>query len=54
MSSESKESGVDRQIDDNLRRVFQELSDEELPDRLKRLMDELKKQGGTDASDKAS
>ncbi|WP_380058013.1 NepR family anti-sigma factor [Falsihalocynthiibacter sp. SS001] len=35
---------MQRQIDENLKRVFQQTADEELPDRFKELLDKLKEQ----------
>ncbi|MFV2053511.1 NepR family anti-sigma factor [Aliiroseovarius sp. YM-037] len=44
-SKKNKEKDkIDQQIDENLRRVFQQKVDEELPDRFKDLIDQLKKQ----------
>ncbi|WOI56006.1 NepR family anti-sigma factor [Palleronia sp. LCG004] len=42
MTSEKKTSNVKRQIDENLRRVYQQDSSREIPDRFKKLLDDLK------------
>lgn len=50
MAHDSENQHVLRQIDENLKRVYQEKLEEELPDRFKSLIDQLKKQGGGDNS----
>lgn len=37
-------SAIDRQIDDNLRRIYQQALDEEIPDTLRQLLDRLREQ----------
>jgi len=44
MAKNSKTTKLERQIDENLRRVYSDLSDEPLPDRFVKLLDELRKQ----------
>jgi hypothetical protein len=44
MAHDSENEHVLRQIDENLKRVYQQKLDEELPDRFKSLLDQLKKQ----------
>lgn len=44
MAKNSKTTKLERQIDDNLRRVYSDLSEEPLPDRFVKLLDELRKQ----------
>ncbi|MGR3455790.1 NepR family anti-sigma factor [Pseudooceanicola sp.] len=49
MAHDSENDNVRRQIDENLRRVYQEKVEEELPDRFKLLLEQLKqkeKNGG--------
>ncbi len=48
MTSEKKTSSVMRQIDENLRRVYQQDSSEEVPDRFKKLLDQLKSKDNGD------
>ena len=49
MAHDSENEHVSRQIDENLKRVYQEKLEEDLPDRFKLLLEQLKKQetGGT-------
>lgn len=42
MSGNEKHTGADRLIDQNLKRVFQEALDEDLPDRFVDLLEKLK------------
>lgn len=42
MAHDSENDNVRRQIDENLRRVYQEKVEEELPDRFKQLLEQLK------------
>jgi len=42
MAHDSENDNVRRQIDENLRRVYQEKVEEELPDRFKLLLEQLK------------
>ncbi|TNF22639.1 MAG: RNA polymerase subunit sigma-70 [Rhodobacteraceae bacterium] len=44
MAKNSKTTKLERQIDENLRRVYSDLSEEPLPDRFVQLLDELRKQ----------
>ncbi len=44
MSTDRKTSHVMRQIDENLRRVYMDEQETEIPDRFKILLEELKKQ----------
>lgn len=41
MSSSKKDQSIDSQIDENLRRIFEEDVEQDLPDRLQRLVDML-------------
>ncbi|MGB8623688.1 MAG: NepR family anti-sigma factor [Paracoccaceae bacterium] len=41
-----EKSRLNRQIDENLRRVYQSNLEEEIPDRFKELLERLKKQDG--------
>lgn len=44
MANTEPNSGTRKQIDDNLRRVFQEKVEEEIPDRFKDLLAQLQEQ----------
>jgi hypothetical protein len=44
MSKDKKTSSVMRQIDENLRRVYMEQEENEIPDRFKNLLSKLKAQ----------
>ena len=44
MDNEKKSAVVMRQIDENLRRVYQEAASEEIPDRFQQLLERLKEQ----------
>ncbi len=44
MTTDKEPSTVNRQIDENLKRVYQEMVNEDLPDRLKDLLEKLKNQ----------
>ncbi len=44
MAHDSENDNVRRQIDENLRRVYQEKVEEQLPDRFKDLLEKLKAQ----------
>ena len=44
MAHDSENEHVLRQIDENLKRVYQQKLEEDLPDRFKLLLDQLKKQ----------
>jgi hypothetical protein len=46
MAQDSENQHVLRQIDENLKRVYQQKLEEELPDRFKSLIEQLKNQGG--------
>lgn len=45
MSKDNKTSNVMRQIDENLRRVYSENDEQDIPDRFKDLLAKLKNQG---------
>lgn len=47
MSKDKKTSNVMRQIDENLRRVYFENQEEDVPDRFKDLLAKLKDQDGS-------
>ena len=49
MGRDSKSSSVDRQIDENLRKVYQKTIDEQLPDRFTELLKQLKDQDANNA-----
>lgn len=42
MASKKDSSGIKTQIDENLKRVYQEALDEEVPDRFKQLLEQLR------------
>lgn len=42
VSREKPKSRVDQQIDENLRRVFEDVAKEDVPDRFKQLLKQLK------------
>ena len=44
MANNSKTTKLDRQIDENLRRVYSDLSEEPLPDRFPQLLEKLRQQ----------
>jgi hypothetical protein len=44
MSSEKPKSGLERQIEENLRKVYQKTVDEDVPDRFAELLKQLKEQ----------
>ncbi|MDF0600845.1 NepR family anti-sigma factor [Psychromarinibacter sp. C21-152] len=44
MDGERDQSHLEQQIDDNLRKVFQRTMDEQVPDRLTSLLQQLKEQ----------
>ena len=46
MPSDSKKSSVDRQIDENLKRVYDDAMKDELPDRFMDLIAQLKAKEG--------
>lgn len=52
-SNNSNENGPS-QIDESLKRVFQETLDEDIPDRFKSLLDQLKQQDGKQEPAKGS
>lgn len=45
MTEEPAKSRLRQQIDENLKRIYEDALKEEVPDRLKRLLEELKKKG---------
>lgn len=42
MAGQEKKSSLREQIDENLRRVYQDALNEEVPDRLKQLLEQLR------------
>ncbi|MCU0911745.1 MAG: transcriptional regulator [Rhodobacteraceae bacterium] len=42
MTGQDKKSSLKEQIDENLRRVYQDALNEEVPDRLKQLLEQLR------------
>lgn len=48
MAHDSENQHLLKQIDENLKRVYQQKLDEELPDRFKSLIDQLKQQSEGD------
>lgn len=42
---ERKKAALDKQIDENLKRVYEQDSDEEIPDRFLALLEQLREQG---------
>ncbi|MDY6858659.1 MAG: NepR family anti-sigma factor [Pseudomonadota bacterium] len=44
MAHENNKSRLEEQIDENLRRVYQQKLEEDVPDRFKELLDQLKEQ----------
>lgn len=50
MAHDSENQNVLRQIDENLKRVYQEKLEEDLPDRFKSLIDQLRQQNGGESS----
>jgi hypothetical protein len=44
MSNDKGKSIIEKQIDENLRRVYQQAAAEEVPDKLLRLLQQLKEQ----------
>ncbi|MCB1313407.1 MAG: regulator [Sedimentitalea sp.] len=51
MPEDQRDAEINRRIDENLRKVFQEQVEEDLPDRFKLLLDQLRKQDGDDGED---
>ena len=51
MAKKNEDTNVVNQIDDNLKRVFQEKIEEEIPDRFQKLLEQLR---STDAKSKDS
>ncbi|WP_425092150.1 NepR family anti-sigma factor [Tropicimonas sp. S265A] len=47
MASKKQKSNVDRQIDENLKRVYEDTLKEELPDRFLDLLAQLKEKEGS-------
>lgn len=45
MAEDPAKSRLKQQIDENLKRVYEDALKEEVPDRFKRLLEELKKKG---------
>lgn len=45
--TERRSATVDREIDDNLKRAFDAIAEEPIPDRLTNLLDQLRKTGGS-------
>ncbi|GAA6188291.1 NepR family anti-sigma factor [Litorivita sp. NS0012-18] len=52
MSKTKPDSNVQRQIDENLRRVFQAAQEEAMPDRFAQLLAQLKEQDAQNGSNK--
>lgn len=52
MNSETPAPRVSKQIDENLRRVYEEAMEENVPDRFKELLERLKEQEKSDDQDK--
>ena len=48
MAKQQKKSSIDKQIDENLKRVFDETLNEELPDKFLDLISQLKAKEGAD------
>ena len=46
MTKETKTPGLHSSIDENLKRAYEEMIEEDLPDRFKELLDRLKQQDG--------
>jgi hypothetical protein len=42
MSQDTEKSEVERDIDDNLRKVYREMVEQEVPDRFRDLLDQLR------------
>ncbi|WP_281855871.1 NepR family anti-sigma factor [Litoreibacter halocynthiae] len=51
MASDEKKIRGEKQIDENLKRVYEEVVNEEIPDRFKDLLSQLKSQSDDDGSD---
>lgn len=51
MPEDQRDAEINRRIDENLRKVFQEQVEEDLPDRFKLLLDQLRQQDGDDGED---
>ena len=51
MAKDAKKIRGEKQIDENLKRVYEEVVNEELPDRFKDLLSQLKSQDRNDDSD---
>lgn len=45
MAEDPAKSRLKQQIDENLKRVYEDALQEEVPDRFKRLLEDLKRQG---------
>lgn len=41
---ESRRKAIERQIDENLRRVYDEITEKEVPDKFLKLLEQLKRQ----------
>lgn len=52
MASDRKKSKVDLQIDENLKRVYDDVAKEAVPDRFLDLIQQLKKSGSTQQAEK--
>lgn len=53
MANSRRKETLDRQIDDNIRRVYAEMADEPLPDRFSQLLDQLRQQEGSKDKDES-
>ena len=51
MAENDPKSNVRRHIDENLRRIYDETLNEELPDRLTQLLEQLRKKAGARTAD---
>ena len=47
MSEDKRKSIIEKQIDENLKRVYEQAVQEEIPDKLLQLLQQLKAQGRT-------
>lgn len=54
MGNEDEKSGLERQIEENLRRVYQQSIEEDVPDRFKDLLSKLKAQDGQHSKESSS
>lgn len=45
MGDDKRKTEIDRQIDENLKRVYQTTLEQDVPDKFKNLLEQLRKQG---------